>query len=265
MICHNAKTNSKYEQCSYVKQPREKASAYVKSDSFEKPQERKNVDNVDSAEHSESNPYIDVSDVEESNLPKKNWNPTIVKESSEYSYPSEDQPDKRVQDELSAACKQIQRDSKTCMVCKDPKIGGVYEKCTYNHQPSDKLYKYSRSKSFGYPDKISNSDSAHDLNKTQTLEKSKRFDYPQSSESMHDYLGKSIICFLILLIIKMFLIVLKSNILNVLARKINSCFEKLIDSQKHDRSIVYNTTQHKFTLFDLLKKYTSFFLLQHFT
>ncbi|XP_029173673.1 uncharacterized protein LOC114942467 [Nylanderia fulva] len=190
MICQNAKTNSKYEQCSYVKQPREKANAYVKSDSFEGPQGQKNVDNVDSAEHSESNPYSEFSDSEESNLPKKDWNP--VKESREYSYASEDQPDRRVQDASSAAaCKQIERDSKTCTICKDPKIGGVYEKCTYNHQPSDKLYKYSRSKSFGYPDKISNSNSAHDLNKTQTLEKSKRFDYPQSSESTHDYLDRS--------------------------------------------------------------------------
>lgn len=194
MVCQDAKTNGKYEQCSYVKQPREKTYAYIKSDISEKPQERRN----DSAEHldDESNPYPESSDFETSNLEKKDTNPIAMKESREYPYPSEahnqrglmtNQQDK-VPDASSVTCKQVQKDSKTCTVCKDPKIGGTYEKCTYNYQPSDKLYKYSRSKSFGYPDKIS-TDATRDLNKTQTSEKSKRFDYPQSSDSTHN-LGK---------------------------------------------------------------------------
>lgn len=192
MVCQDANTNGKYEQCSYVKQPREKA--YIKSDIFEKPRERRN----DSAEYlDESNPYPESSDFKESNLKKKDWNPISMKESREYSYSSEDhtprglitnQQDK-VQDASSVTCKQVQKDSKTCTVCKDPKIGGIYEKCTYNYQPSDKLYKYSRSKSFGYPDKIS-TDPTRDLNKTQTSEKSKRFDYPESSDSSTHKLGK---------------------------------------------------------------------------
>ncbi|XP_029659857.1 uncharacterized protein LOC115233511 [Formica exsecta] len=198
MICQDVKTNGKYEQCSYVKQPREKEYAYIKSGTFEKPEQQRN----NSAEHADdrSNPYPESSEesFEESNLEKKDWKPTAIKEFREYSYPIEDHNERvsttnqqdKVQDASSTACKQVQRDSKTCTVCKDPKIGGIYEKCIYNYQPSDKLYKYTKSKSFGYPDKIS-TDSTHDLNKTRTLEKTKRFDYPQSSDSTHDYLDKS--------------------------------------------------------------------------
>lgn len=193
MVCKDAKTNGKYEQCSYVKQPHEKAYSYVKSSSFGKPKEN------DSDERPELTSHSEVSDDEVSN--QKDRNPSTT-ESREYYYPtkdysSKDYPDEKastvderdeVQDAPSADCKQIEKDSKTCTVCKDSKTGGTYEKCTYNYQPSDKLYKYSKSKSFGYPDKTS--DSNQDLNKTQTSEKSKNFDYPQSSDSTHDYLGK---------------------------------------------------------------------------
>lgn len=48
-------------------------------------------------------------------------------------------------------CHEVRKDSMTCTVCKDPENGGNFEKCSYNHQPNDKLYKYSKSKSFGYP------------------------------------------------------------------------------------------------------------------
>lgn len=184
MVCKDAKTNGKYEQCSYVKQPHEKAYSYVKSSSFGKPQEQKNdSDKRPESSHSESSDF-EVSNQKDS--------PSIVK-SHEYSYPSKDYPEKistkneqdEVQDAPSTDCQQVQKDSKTCTVCKDSKTGGTYEKCTYNYQPSDKLYKYSRSKSFGYPDKTS--DSIRDLNQTQTA---KNFDYPQNSESTYDYPGK---------------------------------------------------------------------------
>lgn len=190
MVCKDAKTNGKYEQCSYVKQPHEKAYSYLKSSSFGKPRED------DNDEHPESS-HSEVSDIEESKE-QEDRSPS-TRESGEYFYPSKDYPEKastvdkqdEVPDTSSANCKQIEKDSKSCTVCKDPKTGGNYEKCTYNYQPSDKLYKYSKSKTFGYPDKAS--DSIRDLNKTQTSEKSKDFDYPQSSDSTHDYLGKSLI------------------------------------------------------------------------
>ncbi|XP_071631828.1 uncharacterized protein, partial [Temnothorax longispinosus] len=187
MVCKDPKTNGKYEQCSYVRQPHEKAYSYAKSSSFGKPRENDSDERPESTSHSE--------DDEESNE-QTDRSPSTV-EPREYSYPTEDYSEKastvdkreEAQDAPSADCKQIEKDSKTCTVCKDPKTGGTYEKCTYNYQPSDKLYKYSKSKSFGYPDK--KSESIRDLNKTQTLDKSKNYDYPQSSESTHDYSEKS--------------------------------------------------------------------------
>lgn len=187
MVCKDPKTNGKYEQCSYVKQPHEKAYSYVKSSSFGKPRENDGDERPESS-HSEASDY-EASDREEDHSPS-----TV--EPREYSYPNKDysgssssvNEQDEVRDAPSADCKQIQKDSKTCKVCKDPKTGGTYEKCTYNYQPSDKLYKYSRSKSFGYPDR--SSDSTRDLNKGQASEKSKDFEYPQSSDSANDYSGK---------------------------------------------------------------------------
>ncbi|KAL6267004.1 hypothetical protein P5V15_000084 [Pogonomyrmex californicus] len=184
MVCKDTKTNGKYEQCSYVKQPYEKAYSYKKSSSLGKPQEEKE----DNGERPESTSYSEVSDSKAVNQP--NDRSPSTRESPEYSYPSKDYSEKvneqeEIQNAPSADCKQIEKDSKTCTVCKDFKRGGTYEKCTYNYQPSDKLYKYSRSKSFGHPDKTS--DSIRDSNKTQT---SKNYDYPHSSESTHDYQDK---------------------------------------------------------------------------
>ncbi|XP_018393529.1 PREDICTED: uncharacterized protein LOC108772495 [Cyphomyrmex costatus] len=173
MVCKDAKTNGKYEQCSYVK-PHEKAYSYVKSSTFGKPQK---------SEENDSDERPDPSSVE----------------SHEYSYPSEDYSEKtsvneqdEVKDAPSSDCKQVQKDSKTCTVCKDSKTGGTYEKCTYNYQPSDKLYKYSRSKTFGFPDKTSDSTrDSQDSNKSEASEKSKNFDYSQGSDSAPDYIDKS--------------------------------------------------------------------------
>ncbi|XP_011862541.1 PREDICTED: eukaryotic translation initiation factor 5B-like [Vollenhovia emeryi] len=192
MVCKDAKTNGKYEQCSYVKKPHEKAYSYLKSSSFGKPQRD------DESDESSETPHSEVSDDEGSDE-QKDRSPSTV-QSREYFYPSTDYPEKastvnkrdevrdEVQDAPSADCKQVQKDSKTCTVCKDSKTGGTYEKCTYNYQPSDKLYKYSKSKTFGYPGETA--DSTSNLNKTQKLEKPTNFDYPQSSDSAHDYLDK---------------------------------------------------------------------------
>ncbi|XP_014483866.1 PREDICTED: uncharacterized protein LOC106749193 [Dinoponera quadriceps] len=150
MVCKDTKTNGKYEQCSYVKNPREKAYSYTKSSTFGKqPQEQKNEGNA------EKGSYSSGTRVSERRDPA---------EPREYSHSSELRSEKtaKEQDEVQEApttgCKQVQKDSKSCTVCKDSKTGGTYEKCTYSYQPSDKLYKYSRSNSFGYPDKSSSQD-----------------------------------------------------------------------------------------------------------
>ncbi|RLU18319.1 hypothetical protein DMN91_008676 [Ooceraea biroi] len=189
MVCKDAKTNGKYEQCSYVNQPREKAYSYTKSSSFGKPQEED--DSADQPEETSPKSFnFEASDR------RKDRNPTVVEESrSEYRYPSEDhsnrastkkakeQDDGVRDDATSADCKKVQKDSKTCVICKDPANGGTYEKCTYNYQPNEKLYKYSRSKNFGYPDKTS--DSSFNRETAETSDKST--DYPQSSDATHDY------------------------------------------------------------------------------
>ena len=48
--------------------------------------------------------------------------------------------------------KQVQHDSQVCIVCKDPKTGGNSERCSYTYEPDDKVYKFTRSKSFEYPE-----------------------------------------------------------------------------------------------------------------
>ncbi|XP_076385548.1 uncharacterized protein LOC105664376 [Megachile rotundata] len=124
MVCKNTKSNAKYEQCSYVRQPNEKSYAFSKSSSFKNP-ERKEDDEHD--EESESKPVRD----------------SVFKKESQKS------------EESPSNCKEVQRDSKTCTVCKDPDTGGNYEKCSYSYQPNDKVYKFSSSKSFGSPRKSS--------------------------------------------------------------------------------------------------------------
>lgn len=193
MVCKDAETNSKYEQCSYVKQPREEAYTYTKSSSFGKPQEQRNNDN---------DRYHEESFYSEPTR-RNDRTASTVEEPREYFYPSEIYPkesaiankQEEVQDVSSADCKQVQKDSKTCTVCKDSKNGGTYERCSYTYQPSNKLYKYSRSKSFGYPDKISDSIRDNTDKITQASDKSKNLDYPQSSsDSTHEdaYSGKFI-------------------------------------------------------------------------
>ncbi|XP_043275127.1 uncharacterized protein [Venturia canescens] len=53
--------------------------------------------------------------------------------------------------EKQGNCRKVIKDSMTCTICNDPSNGGNFEKCSYRHQPNDRLYKYSKSKSFGYP------------------------------------------------------------------------------------------------------------------
>lgn len=173
MVCKDAKTNSKYEQCSYIKQPREKAYSYTKSSSFEKPEQQ----GSDKAE--QQSPDSKESDRNQGTAEESS-------DSSDYSYPtksySEKISDKQEPASSQADCEQVEKDSKTCTVCKDPKNGGTYEKCVYNYQPSDTLYKYSRSKSFGYPESSKKADRAS--------VKSKDHNYPESSESTYNYSGK---------------------------------------------------------------------------
>ncbi|XP_060831290.1 serine/arginine repetitive matrix protein 1-like isoform X1 [Bombus pascuorum] len=68
-------------------------------------------------------------------------------------------------------CKEVQKDSMTCKVCKDPKTGSNSEQCSYKYLPSDKSYSYSKSKSFGSP----------------TESKDKSYDGSEKKESKEPY------------------------------------------------------------------------------
>ncbi|XP_022114418.2 uncharacterized protein LOC110992771 isoform X1 [Pieris rapae] len=45
-------------------------------------------------------------------------------------------------------CKEVKRDGMTCNVCKDPKTGGNYESCSYQAEPKNNKYAYSKEKNF---------------------------------------------------------------------------------------------------------------------
>ncbi|XP_029049309.2 DNA ligase 1 [Osmia bicornis bicornis] len=137
MVCKNTKSNAKYEQCSYVRQPNEKRYAFTKSSSFKNPKEKEEAEDRD--EESESKPVRERTSFDHK------------KESEKLSDGYKKTPDN---------CREVEKDSKTCTICKDPETGGNYEKCSYTYQPDDKVYKYSSSKSFGYPRKSSSSSSS---------------------------------------------------------------------------------------------------------
>lgn len=50
----------------------------------------------------------------------------------------------------------------TCKVCKDSKTGNDFERCSYSYQPSDKLYSYSKSSSFGKPENDKSDQTSHE-------------------------------------------------------------------------------------------------------
>lgn len=59
-------------------------------------------------------------------------------------------------------CKEFQKDSMTCTICKDPKTGNNFEQCSYSYQPSDKLFSYSKSSSFGKPENDKSEQTSHE-------------------------------------------------------------------------------------------------------
>ncbi|XP_033332454.2 uncharacterized protein LOC117223953 isoform X2 [Megalopta genalis] len=122
MVCRDKKSNGKYEQCSYVSQPKEKKFSYSKS--YKDPEDKKDEDEERSSrDYSEKKPVREASEKEDSEK--------LRKEASEPN------------------CKKVEKDSKTCTICSDPKTGSKSEQCSYAYQPDDKVYKYTRSKSFG--------------------------------------------------------------------------------------------------------------------
>ncbi|XP_046753899.1 uncharacterized protein LOC124416661 isoform X2 [Diprion similis] len=163
MVCKDPETNGKYEQCSYTNQPDDKAYAYSKSSSFGLPHDEKKqaeesrvpakstkrshqpeVESYDGS-HPEMDKYIEEQSAAiRDRLPKRRSEALVSEESAKLESGSEDMTD--------GSCKKIVKGSMVCTVCKDPKTGGSYEQCAYASHPSDKVYQFSRQKSFGYPE-----------------------------------------------------------------------------------------------------------------
>ncbi|XP_076163204.1 uncharacterized protein LOC143144555 [Ptiloglossa arizonensis] len=152
MVCEDTKSNGKYEQCSYFRRPNEKKYAYSKSSSFKNPEKRGKEDTERSdREHSESKPVRERANIEKEDTSQGS------KESSN--------------------CQRVEKDSKTCTVCKDPDTGANYEKCSYTYQPDDKVYKFSRSKSFGSPSGSSKEGASYRGDASEQSPRSQRDEY----------------------------------------------------------------------------------------
>ncbi|KAK1129096.1 hypothetical protein K0M31_020226 [Melipona bicolor] len=157
MVCRDTRSNAKYEQCSYVGKPGEKEQhAYAESGSPKTRSEKEDEEDVgkrSGREYSKSDEPV-----------------------KEYSgYDDKEEPERSSREEAkesSNTCKKVQRGPKTCTVCKDPGTGGNYERCSYSYEPDDKVYKYSRSKSFGYPSK--DNDNKKDYKEDKSLEEESR-------------------------------------------------------------------------------------------
>lgn len=80
-------------------------------------------------------------------------------------------------------CKTVQKDSMTCTVCKDPKTGDDFERCSYSYQPSDKLFSYSKSSSFGNPENDKSEQTSHEDDSSDNSEKSYEYVPGQTYEA----------------------------------------------------------------------------------
>ncbi|XP_015174535.1 PREDICTED: protein starmaker [Polistes dominula] len=188
MVCKDMKSKAKYEQCSYVAKPNEKSYAYSKSKSFGK-------EHDEDAEPDEKLKCFNLKVDPEKKYYESSY-PSERYERSQVKVRNDEETDKDEEKSSTTDCKKFEKDGKICTVCKDPKTGGNYEKCSYAYQPKDKVYKFSRSKSFGYPEnssKISSSSNKEDEDEksdrpieSKYSDYSKDYNLPDESKSYYD-------------------------------------------------------------------------------
>ncbi|CAD1477131.1 unnamed protein product, partial [Heterotrigona itama] len=183
MVCRDTRSNAKYEQCSYVGKPDEKDHAPDQAE-FSSPK--------DSKTRSENEGEEDIGKRSSREYSKSD---EPVKEYS--SYDDKEEPERSSREEAkesSDTCKKVQKGSKTCTVCKDPRTRGNYERCSYSYEPDDKVYKYSRSKSFGYPSSSSKDNDKKDYKEDKSQEEGSRSepeDYSKDYTIPESYYEKS--------------------------------------------------------------------------
>ncbi|XP_012263495.2 uncharacterized protein LOC105690346 [Athalia rosae] len=170
MVCKDPKTNGKYEQCSYTNQPNEKAYSYSRSRTSGNPAGEKGGEsetgergNTAKREYPGS-AGVEDHGAEESHHPEvdkyfEEQTSAIKERSPKYEEGGfgESEGAAKLESGSESAkdgtCKKIVKDTMVCTVCANPKTGGNYEQCSYAYQPNDKIYQFSKQKSFGYPDK----------------------------------------------------------------------------------------------------------------
>lgn len=87
----------------------------------------------------------------------------------------------RYSDNINAEhCKEVEKDSMTCTICKDPTTGNDFERCSYSYRPSDKLFSYTKSSSFGNPRRNGRSE--------KTARGSEKSDGPEIAEDSYEYI-----------------------------------------------------------------------------
>lgn len=175
MVCKDTKSNAKYEQCTYIRQPAEKKYTYTKSSSLKSPKESEENGKRSNRRYFETKPV------------KEEHSSSEDKEDKE-----EEKESREEYKDSTSNCKKIQKDSKTCTVCKDPKTGGNYERCSYAYEPNDKVYKFSRTKSFGYPASSSkDDDSSESSQDEEKRSKSELEEYKRDYSIPESYYDKS--------------------------------------------------------------------------
>lgn len=162
-ICKNPKTGGNSKKCYYEYQPPEKHYKFTKSKSFGYDDDDEEEDDEPN-EKSESRPRPKTAKQKVKPV-KESYEAEESEEDDFYpsaSYSEFDDDTEKVAETKSGNCKQVRKDSMTCTICKDPRTGGNSENCAYSYEPDDKVFAYTKSKSFGQAQDEANEDSGEE-------------------------------------------------------------------------------------------------------
>lgn len=197
-VCRDPKTGSDLERCSSSYRPDDKAYAYGTSERYGYPHSDEEKDNYKARDKSDEDKSAEASASYESSpsgfqadyLKSNDDNYRRYHEAEPEEFREYDEKRERGTSPARAAppvaaetkqpaggsgeasdCREVKKDSMTCTVCTDPKTGGNFQKCSYAYQPSDKVYKFSKSKTFGYPETLKSGDNGGAESETKRVPK----------------------------------------------------------------------------------------------
>ncbi|XP_044729663.1 uncharacterized protein LOC123293014 [Chrysoperla carnea] len=235
-VCKDAKSGETYEQCSYTSEPNQKEyfvgqkysnhdaspsqatsfryKRYAKKSKYVKKQ-------YDAEGEAEDDPYglKDLKYYGYKSQPSEFTSATYKAPSfKEYDHTHED--DKTYDDpnyysfdpiiESYAAqqseqvkqdggdCEKVEKDSMTCLVCKNPKTGGNFEQCSYASKPHENKYAYTKEKKYDSNDDDNAEDSEETAQKPvvkpKRTQNSRRGNRRKSNEVCEDVKKDSLTC-----------------------------------------------------------------------